>query len=97
MIDVPGYSWEFQEEEAEFAEKFFNWYNKLQPTEKKRVLDQLADLLYETGFECTFCGRKISGKDVVFLTNLPVCKRCDAYLHSPVVKMRLANTRKIRR
>ena len=28
MIEVPGYFREFQEEEAEFAEKFFNWYRK---------------------------------------------------------------------
>lgn len=40
-----GYNWERQEIEAYFWDRFMDYFEKLQKTEKNRILNQLSDLL----------------------------------------------------
>ncbi|MBO8179852.1 MAG: hypothetical protein H0Z19_05140 [Archaeoglobus sp.] len=62
-------------------------FRHLQPTEQKRVLDILQDELHKTGFECTYCGRRV--RDPVWLANLPLCRSCHQRIFSPVEKRRM--------
>jgi|GEM_PF-1784588 hypothetical protein len=64
-------------------------FHILQPSEQKRMLDLLTDVLNKSGFTCTYCGGKVRGKRVVWLGNLPICRRCHSWLFSPKTKMRL--------
>ncbi len=70
------------------AEHILDIFRGLQPAEQKRILDLLTDEFRNTGFECTYCGRRI--RDPVWLSNLPLCRRCHSWLFSPVTKIRLA-------
>jgi len=39
-----GLTWERQETEALFWERFFDYFRKLQKTERNRIINQLCDL-----------------------------------------------------
>jgi DNA-directed RNA polymerase subunit RPC12/RpoP len=62
-------------------------FRQLQPAEQKRILDILQDELSKTGFECTYCGRRI--RDPAWLANLPLCRSCHSRIFSPVEKRRM--------
>lgn len=57
-------------------------FRHLQPAEQKRILDILQDELNKTGFECTYCGRRV--RNPVWLANLPLCRSCHSRLFSPI-------------
>ena len=42
-----GYSYDRQEIEARFWDRFFDYFSKLQKTEQLRVITQLSDLVKE--------------------------------------------------
>ncbi len=62
-------------------------FRLLQPAEQKRILDILQDELNKTGFECTYCGRRI--RNPIWLANLPLCRSCHSRLFSPIEKRRM--------
>ena len=69
------------------AEYILHLFRELQPAEQRRTLDLLTDEFRNTGFECTYCGRRV--KNPVWLSNLPLCRRCHSQLFSPVTKLKL--------
>ena len=81
----------FQEPVITPKAEILDLFRHLQPAEQKRILDLLVDEFHKTGFECTYCGRRV--RDPVWLANLPLCGRCHSHLFSPAEKRRMVYER----
>jgi hypothetical protein len=77
--------------EAQFH-SILSWFRTLQPVEKKIVIDILTNELGSEAIECTYCGRRV--RNPVWLSNLPLCRRCHSQIFSPVTKLKLAYGRR---